>query len=134
MTRRSSTRSRAVREEFDPISDLLAIGVILGSLSLSLPFLWTLTVMVAGLTVFFINRWLRERRLQRLRRQQLLDLSPSKFEQRVARLLEDLGWKQVTMRGGSGDRGVDITAERNGLRFIITMQTLPQTGQAKLCA
>lgn len=76
--------------------------------------------MVAGLTiVFFINRWLREQRLQRLRRQQLLDLSPSEFEQRVALLLEDLGWRQVTMRGGSGDRGVDITAERDGLRFII---------------
>lgn len=76
--------------------------------------------MVAGLTiVFFINRWLREQRLQRLRRQQLLDLSPSEFEQRVALLLEDLGWRQVTVRGGSGDRGVDITAERDGLRFII---------------
>ncbi len=120
MTRSSSTRSRAVSGEFDPISGLLAIGVILGSLSLSLPFLWTLTVMVAGLTiVFFINRWLREQRLQRLRRQQLLDLSPSEFEQRVALLLEDLGWRQVTVRGGSGDRGVDITAERDGLRFII---------------
>lgn len=120
MTRRSSTRSRAVSEEFDPISGLLAMGVILGSILLSLPLLWTITVMVAGMTiVFFINRWLREQRIQKLRRQQLLDLSPSEFEQRVALLLEDLGWKQVTVRGGSGDRGVDITAERDGLRFII---------------
>ncbi len=120
VTRRSNTRSRAASEEFDPISGLLAIGVILGSILLSLPLLWTITVMVAGMTiVFFINRWLREQRIQKLRRQQLLDLSPSEFEQRVALLLEDLGWKKVTVRGGSGDRGVDITAERDGLRFII---------------
>ncbi|MFN3372066.1 MAG: hypothetical protein ACK44M_00700, partial [Chloroflexus sp.] len=92
MTRRSNSRSRTASEEFDPISGLLAIGVILGSILLSLPLLWTITMMVAGMTiVFFINRWLREQRIQKLRRQQLLDLSPSEFEQRIALLLEDLG-------------------------------------------
>ncbi|MDW8405853.1 restriction endonuclease [Chloroflexus sp.] len=120
MTRHSSTYSRAASAGFDPISGLLVIIVIFGSLSLSLPLLWTITTIIAGLTiVFFINRYLRKQRLQALRRQQLLALSPSEFEQRVALLLEDLGWKQVVVRGGSGDRGVDITAERDGLRFII---------------
>jgi len=93
---------------------------ILGSLTLVQPLLWQIIFIIGSLSVIFlINQWLIDLRILRLRRRQLLELSPSEFEQRVALLLEDLGWKNVVIRGGSGDRGVDITAERDGLRYLV---------------
>jgi|YNPMSStandDraft_1061717.scaffolds.fasta_scaffold50800_1 restriction system protein len=93
---------------------------ILGSLTLVQPLLWQIVFIIGSLSVIFlINQWLIDLRILRLRRRQLLELSPSEFEQRVALLLEDLGWKNVVIRGGSGDRGVDITAERDGLRYLV---------------
>ncbi len=119
MARRSRSHS-SPPAELDRISALLVFAIIFGSLALNLSIWWTISLITAGLTiVLFIHHWLRAERLRRLRRQQLLALSPSEFEQRVALLLEDLGWQRIMVRGGSGDRGVDITAERDGLRYII---------------
>jgi len=117
---RHSRSHRSDPGELDLLSSLLVFIVIFGGIVLDLTIWWKISLIGAGLTIaFLINRWLREQRLRWLRRQQLLDLSPDEFEQRVGILLEDLGWRQVTVRGGSGDRGVDITAERDGLRYII---------------
>ncbi len=107
----------------NPGTNLLAslLGIlIVFSLFSGLSLWWIISLIVGSLTiVFFIARSLHHARVQRLYRQQLLALSPSEFEQRIALLLEDLGWQNVVVRGGSGDRGVDITAQRDGLRYII---------------
>ena len=39
------------------------------------------------------------------------------FEYWCAELLEDAGFEKVTVTPGSGDQGVDITAERDEVRF-----------------
>lgn len=46
-------------------------------------------------------------------------LSHSGFEEYIADLLEGLGYQRVNIRGGSGDQGVDILAEKAGERVAI---------------
>lgn len=54
-----------------------------------------------------------------LLRRALLALTPSEFEERVLLLLKDLGWTNLRLRGGSGDRGVDLEGEFQGQRYIV---------------
>lgn len=54
-----------------------------------------------------------------LLRRELLALTPSEFEERVRLLLEDLGWINLRLRGGSGDRGVDLEGEFQGTRYVV---------------
>jgi len=120
MARRSRQRSSYNSENLHATIVMPTFLAILGSLTLVQPLLWQIVFIIGSLSVIFlINQWLIDLRILRLRRRQLLELSPSEFEQRVALLLEDLGWKNVVIRGGSGDRGVDITAERDGLRYLV---------------
>jgi HJR/Mrr/RecB family endonuclease len=49
---------------------------------------------------------------------ELYDLSPKEFEQYVARLFRKKGYK-VSLRGASGDKGVDLMLERAGGRRAI---------------
>lgn len=46
-------------------------------------------------------------------------LSPSGFEEYIGDLFEGLGYQRVNIRGGSGDQGVDILAEKDGERVAI---------------
>jgi restriction system protein len=120
MARRSRQRSSYNSSNLHATIVMPTFLAILGSLTLVQPLLWQIVFIIGSLSVIFlINQWLIDLRILRLRRRQLLELSPSEFEQRVALLLEDLGWKNVVIRGGSGDRGVDITAERDGLRYLV---------------
>jgi hypothetical protein len=48
-----------------------------------------------------------------------LKLDGPEFEAYVALVLEDNGFKYVALTKGSGDQGVDITAERNGRTYAI---------------
>ena len=48
-----------------------------------------------------------------------LRLDGPEFEAYVALVLEDNGFKHVALTKGSGDQGVDITAERNGKTYAI---------------
>ena len=48
-----------------------------------------------------------------------LRLDGPEFEAYVALVLEDNGFKHVELTKGSGDQGVDITAERNGRTYAI---------------
>ena len=48
-----------------------------------------------------------------------LKLDGPEFEAYVALVLEDNGFKHVQLTKGSGDQGVDITAERNGKTYAI---------------
>jgi restriction system protein len=58
-------------------------------------------------------------RRRNLTRSRLLDLTPYEFEDRIAMLLKDNGWAKVKVTGGSGDQGVDITAEKDGETWVI---------------
>lgn len=55
----------------------------------------------------------------RLTRRRLMDLSGSEFEQRIALLIKEMGWTNVKQRGGSGDGGIDITAQRDGQTWAV---------------
>lgn len=46
-------------------------------------------------------------------------LSPSGFEEYIGDLFEGLGYQRVNIRGGSGDQGADILAEKDGERVAI---------------
>lgn len=46
-------------------------------------------------------------------------LAPGEFEAYVRDLLETLGYQKVTLRGGSGDQGADVLAEKNGDKVAI---------------
>jgi HJR/Mrr/RecB family endonuclease len=46
-------------------------------------------------------------------------LSFGEFEEFVKELLQELDYEKVTLRGGSGDQGADILAEKDGQRFAI---------------
>lgn len=83
----------------------IAIGIL--CLSIALLFAWT----IASLTHQFYVR--------RLMHRDLMQLSPAQFEERVKLLLADLGWTRLEIRGGSGDRGVDIVGHYEGQRYIV---------------
>ncbi|MGQ9895731.1 MAG: restriction endonuclease [Roseiflexus sp.] len=90
--------------------------------NLALP--WRIAAAALVLSVLFVLLWLlhlliRHVRQQRLIRKELLALTPAEFEERVLLLLKDLGWSNLRLRGGSGDRGVDLEGEFQGVRYII---------------
>jgi restriction system protein len=51
--------------------------------------------------------------------EELLRLSPSGFEEYIGDLFEARGYQRVNIRGGSGDQGADILAEKDGERVAI---------------
>jgi len=51
--------------------------------------------------------------------ERLSKLSPRGFEEFIGDLFEGLGYQRVNIRGGSGDQGVDILAEKDGQRVAI---------------
>ncbi|WP_420814689.1 restriction endonuclease [Kineococcus siccus] len=44
------------------------------------------------------------------------------FEQLVARLLRRDGWREVTVSGGAGDLGADVTARHPGDGSLLVVQ------------
>ncbi|MGQ9874009.1 MAG: restriction endonuclease [Chloroflexus sp.] len=113
-----TTRSR---ESLVDIARLLIVAlVLLWFFFPSLTIWWRVTIVIGLVSlVFLLVAWWNDHRQRSLRRKQLLELSPAEFEERVAQLLRDLGWQRVQVRGGSGDRGVDITAERDGHLYLV---------------
>lgn len=63
-----------------------------------------------------LARWIRGRRS---RAWQCLALSGEEFEDYVAVVLEDNGFRDVELTPASGDQGVDILATRGGKRYAI---------------
>ncbi|MGH9932833.1 MAG: restriction endonuclease [Pyrinomonadaceae bacterium] len=55
---------------------------------------------------------------------QLLRLSPTEFEKAVGEVLEAHGYEKVRVRGGSGDQGADILAEKMNERVAIQCKRL----------
>ncbi|MDW8214124.1 MAG: restriction endonuclease [Roseiflexaceae bacterium] len=70
------------------------------------------------LVLFFVDLFHAIRRRNLLRRE-LSALKPAEFEERVLLLLKDLGWTNLRLRGGSGDRGVDLEGEFQGQRYVV---------------
>lgn len=71
------------------------------------------------LAVWPFARLARFLRGRRNRAWQCLALSGEEFEDYVARVLEDNGFRDVELTSASGDQGVDILATRGGKRYAI---------------
>jgi restriction system protein len=84
---------------FSGLSHLLAVSPVLAGVGLVLAVIGAL-----ALLVWFAGR----QRLRATTLAQLLALSPSGFEQAVADLLRELGYKDVRRTGGAGDLNVDV--------------------------
>jgi restriction system protein len=63
---------------------------------------------------FFNREWLSDRELLRM----LRDMNPRAFEDYIADLFSKLGYKTETT-GGPYDEGVDVIAEKNGIKHYI---------------
>jgi restriction system protein len=64
------------------------------------------------------HRWKASQRLRLLVLEDIDNMSGHAFEQYVARLLQDQGYR-ATLTKGSGDFGVDIVAQKNGARYAV---------------
>lgn len=73
-------------------------------------------VMLLGWMLFILIRRMQSRRLLQA---ELGSLTPTQFEERVKLLLSDLGWTNLQLRGGRGDRGVDLVGQYEGKRYIV---------------
>ncbi|NAZ83023.1 restriction endonuclease [Kineococcus sp. R8] len=81
---------------------------------------------------------LRRRARARARRHAELDrrvastdgLTGPAFEQLVARLLRRDGWREVTVSGGAGDLGADVTARHPGDGSLLVVQCKRYAGRA----
>ena len=89
-----------------------------GLLALVRGILWLLAK-AAGL-LLSVPGWLfRKMTAPKNNASRCLKLDGPEFEAYVALVLEDNGFKHVALTKGSGDQGVDITAERNGKTYAI---------------
>jgi HJR/Mrr/RecB family endonuclease len=98
---------------------LVALVAIIGELFASIPpAMWPVVVLLAislvctGVWIFISGK--RQARKARVAHFQtlgnLLVLSPTQFEEAIADLFRQLGYREVSRVGGAGDLGVDITA------------------------
>jgi len=101
-----------------PLLDLLQISEVAGALALSL---------VWALLFFRLTRQSPFRPLPAVSHADLLELSPQEFEQFVAVLFRQKGFR-VRHRGGSGDHGVDLEIQRkDGRRAIVQCKRYQRT-------
>ncbi|MGB9752230.1 MAG: restriction endonuclease [Roseiflexus castenholzii] len=123
----SRRRSRRSSDAGIAVSNLLVAPVcarLFWTPFTQLAFPWQVAAAVLACSILFLLflfsidlfRAIRQRNLLR---KALLTLTPSEFEERVLLLLKDLGWTNLRLRGGSGDRGVDLEGEFQGQRYIV---------------
>lgn len=87
---------------------LVAAKVALLAVHARVVFLMLLVALGLDVAVSIV-RSIHRRRQRRWTLQGFLELSPGGFEQAVASLLRTWGYRHVTVTGGAGDLGVDIT-------------------------
>jgi len=104
--------------------------------------IWWPLLAVAGTLVIVLFGWrvlvLRRRGRERAAHQARLDqqvattdgMSGPDFEQLVARLLRRDGWHHVTVSGGAGDLGADVTAHHPGDGSLLVVQCKRYTDRA----
>lgn len=85
---------------------------------------WLLRGLLRGLmsllrAVCGVPAWVFRRLTARGGAQRCLRLNGPEFEAYVALVLRDNGFRHVALTKGSGDQGVDILAERNGMTYAI---------------
>lgn len=108
----------------------------------SLLAIWWPLLAVAGAVTIVLFGWrvlvLRRRARERTDRQARLDqqvattdgMSGPHFEQLIARLLRRDGWHHVTVSGGAGDLGADVTARHPGDGTLLVVQCKRYTDRA----
>lgn len=103
------------------VSSLLVAAMrgLLALVRLLLMGLWKLLVLLLRLAAWPFARLARFVRGKRNRAWQCLALSGEEFEDYVALVLEDNGFRDVELTSASGDQGVDILATRGGRRYAI---------------
>lgn len=87
------------------------------SLAIGLAVLAIFAAVLAG--VAFKNRY---RRLRAIRLADVAHMEGLEFERYVCRLMEGQGYRNVENVRGSGDFGVDIIAERDGVRYAVQVK------------
>lgn len=81
-----------------------------------------IAITLVGLGVLLIYLWLQRRKRRRLQFKtlgELLMLSPQAFEEAVADLLRDLGYRDVKTVGGAGDLAADITCRDSAGQSVV---------------
>ncbi len=79
------------------------------------------TVGIAGLLLAVLLWWILRRFLWRRRRRSDIfeDMEGREFEYFCAELLEQSGFTEVEVTRGSGDYGIDILAEKDGVTYAV---------------
>lgn len=81
--------------------------------------IWRIACLLARLLAWPFARLWRLWRGRKNRAWRCLRLTGGEFEQYVALVLADNGFKHVQVTKGSGDQGADVLAERNGISYAI---------------
>jgi len=140
VVRNQPTRRRARRSSgSDDAARLAAAGVVVllltgaaGAVRTWLTIWWPLLALTGAVPLVLLT-WrllvLRRRARARTARQAMLDqqiastdqMSGPDFEHLIARLLRRDGWREVTISGGAGDLGADVTARhpRDGSLLVV---------------
>lgn len=89
---------------------------------------WWIWIIVLGIPVFrifqsyfrkWLEKWFEKRWLKKHKKlMEWKTIDPRKFERIVAIIYENLGYK-TKVKGGPGDRGVDIIGHKEGKRIFI---------------
>jgi len=118
---------RRRRRKSSNIAGLVIIGLFLALLA-STPSPYRTLWLVLALLFFigplmviiprFISRWRLVNRFRALKLDDVDSMDGHQFEHYVARLLKHQGFR-TTVTKGSGDLGVDIIADRGGVRYCI---------------
>lgn len=94
---------------------------------LRLAILAVLIILVLGFARIWVEYSVEQRRRRRLAQtQDIRGLTPSLFEQYVGILLERSGYR-VRRTGGSGDRGIDLLARRDGVTYVVQCKRYEET-------
>jgi HJR/Mrr/RecB family endonuclease len=123
----TATRKRRAKRSASEIYGLtvlflLLAGLVLASRANTLQGALLLSIII-GVPILFIAiklyfRWKQVQRLRMLKLEDIDSMPGHQFEQYVARLMQQQGYK-TTVTKGSGDLGVDIIAEKNGIRCAV---------------
>lgn len=89
-----------------------------------IPLAVTAALLLAALLFLFLRGRTSRRRRRRWQTveaelAEIDQMEGHEFEYWCAGLLEDMGFEKVTVTPGSGDQGVDITAERDEVKFAV---------------
>lgn len=82
----------------------------------------TLVAILIAFALLILARLLHyraERRYRYLLHTDALNLPPKDFEYRVQHILKDLGWQNVRVVGGAGDKGIDIQATHQNRPYAV---------------